>query len=273
MRARPIIMLPARVVSNMATSLASNPWLAYYKPNQEARMRLFCFPYAGGGAAIYRSWIDQLPGSVEVCPVQLPGRGNRLKEPLYTDISAVVRAISHDLSDYFDKPFAFFGHSMGALISFDLARLLREERGLEPRHLFVSAHGAPYVPDTNPPSFDLPKDEFIEELRRLKGTPEQVLAHAELMELMIPLLRADFQMCQTYVYSNESGPALDCPVTALGGAEDHHVTREMLEGWAEITTGPFLIRVFPGDHFFLHTSEEIILQILAREMHRIVTGL
>jgi medium-chain acyl-[acyl-carrier-protein] hydrolase len=236
-------------------------------------MRLFCFPYAGGGAAIYRSWGDYLPSSIEVCPVQLPGRGSRLKEPPYTDVPAMVEAISDGLSAHFDKPFAFFGHSMGALIGFGLARLLKEKHGLEPRHLFVSAHGAPYILDTSPPSFNLPKDEFIAELRRLKGTPEQVLAHAELMELMIPLLRADFQVCQTYTYSNANGPALGCPITAFGGTQDQHVTRETLEGWAEVTTGSFMLRMILGDHFFLHASEGIILQIVAREMYQIVTGL
>src|SRR5829696_5178398 len=160
----------------MSTSITSSvtmptPWLAYHKPNARAAVRLFCFPYAGSGALVYRSWLNELPKIVEVCPVQPPGRGGRIMEPCYTRLSQLVEDVMQDLLPYLDMPFAFFGHSMGALVSFELARRLRARHGLEPIHLFASGRGAPQLPPREPPSHNLPEPEFIEKLRTLNGTP------------------------------------------------------------------------------------------------------
>lgn len=224
-------------------------------------MRLFCFPYAGGNASIFRGWAEQLPKYLEVCPVQLPGRGTRTRESPFNSLTPLVEALAQAMPPELEKPFAFFGHSMGAIIGFELARHLRK-RGLpEPLHLFASGHKAPQIPEAGPLDYDLPEPEFIEKLRGLNGTPQEVLEHPELMELMLPLLRADFALIQTYVYSPEL--PLDCPITVLGGTEDRHVSREHLEAWREQTRGSFMLRMLPGDHFFLQTTQSLLLRILA----------
>ena len=245
-----------------------SPWLARTQPNPQASLRLFCFPYAGGGATIYHSWPASLPPTVEVCGIQLPGRGSRLKEKPYTRASPLIESLAVEMAPYLDRPFAFFGHSLGAMISFELAHRLRGERGLEPAHLFVSGRRAPQLPKPDRDIYQLPEPEFIEQLRRLNGTPREVLEHPELMGVMIPSLRADFEMSETYVYS--ARPPLRCPITALGGLEDEEVTRPDLEAWRAQTSGPFSLRLLPGDHFFLHSSKSVILQLISRGLDEAV---
>ena len=248
------------------TKAKITPWLSIQQPNPNAAMRLFCFPYAGGGAAIYRDWHKSFPSTIEVCPVQLPGHGERIKDPLFSQINPLAEATAEALLPFFDKPFAFFGHSMGALISYELAHWLRRERAVAPANLFVAAHTAPHLRNRGVISYNLPHDEFIEELRRLKGTPQQVLDHPELMELMVPLLRADFEICETYPGS--TAPPLECSITAFGGVDDVEVPPEKIEPWREHTTGHFSFHTLPGDHFFIHTAQPDIIRIVVREMSR-----
>lgn len=258
----------------MNTSVEKNVeaarWLAYVRPNPAARLRLFCFPYAGGRAGVYRNWAASLSPQVEVLPVQLPGRETRLRETAFSSVRPLVEALGPALLPLLDRPFAFFGHSMGALISFELARWLRRVGAAAPEQLFVSARIAPQLPDPDPPTYNLPEAEFIEEVRRLNGTPEEVLRHEELLRLLLPLLRADFSICQTYRYEEEA--PLNCPIKAYGGLNDLTVTRRLLEGWGEQTAGPFMLRMMPGDHFFLHTSQ-MLLQTLGHDLGLLVDGL
>ena len=247
-----------------ANNRPTTPWLNVFQHNPEASLRLFCFPYAGGAAYIFRDWADQLPADVEICPVQLPGRGARMREASFIRVPALVTALCQELLPYLDKPFAFFGHSLGALISFELARKLSHDYQLEPLHLFVSGRGAPQLEDTRPDTHNLPEDEFVKELRRLNGTPAEVLDQPELLQLIIPTLRADFELCETYEHLT-SAP-LKCAITALGGLYDEDVPRERLEPWREHTSASFSLKMLPGDHFFLHSSESMLLQILALEL-------
>lgn len=242
-------------------------WLAYHTPNSSAHLRLFCFPYGGGNAIVFRNWQKLLPSAVEVCPVQLPGRGGRTMEPSYTSLNEMVRGVANGLLPYLDKPFAFFGHSMGSILGFELARYLRRHYSLQPRHLFVSGRRAPQIPDTDPPTYNLPEPEFKEELRRLNGTPPQVLEHPELMQLMMPLLRSDFAVCQTYKYVPE--PPLDCRITAFGGLEDKAEVED-LEGWREQTNAHFSLLMYPGDHFFLHKVEPQILEVVDIQLRKLI---
>jgi medium-chain acyl-[acyl-carrier-protein] hydrolase len=244
-------------------------WIAPPQPNPDAYLRLFCFPYAGGSALTFRTWPDRLPTTVEVCPVELPGRGTRLPEPPFTRLSSLVATIARALLPYLDKPFAFFGHSMGALVSFELTRLLRREYGLSPVHLFVSSRRAPHVQDPNPLIHALPEPEFLEELRRLNGTPEAVLESAELMQLLLPTLRADFAVIETYAYTAES--PLNCPITAFGGLQDRELSYENLEAWREQTQASFSLNMLRGDHFFLHSAQPSLLQFLSQELHQTVS--
>lgn len=245
-----------------------DPWLVIRRPNPRARLRLFCFPYAGGGAAAYQTWPAELPAEIEVCAVQPPGRAGRLRERPYERLGPLVEALAPSILPHLDRPYAFFGHSMGALISFELSRRLLREHGTLPAHLFVSGRRAPHLPRTHRPMHDLPDEEFLGELRRLNGTPEEVLAHPELMELMMPLLRSDFAVVETYEY--EPGPPLDCPVTAYGGLRDREVSREQLEGWGVYTAAGFSVRMLPGDHFYLHAERALLLRSLAGELRTLL---
>jgi medium-chain acyl-[acyl-carrier-protein] hydrolase len=239
-------------------------WIAFRKPNPEARLRLFCFPYAGSGASIFRTWSDALPGDVEVCPVQFPGHGTRLLEAPFTRLSSLVQALGQAMAPLLDKPFAFFGHSLGALIGFDLARQLRKHRGVQPVRLFVSADRAPQIAPRERPIHALPDGEFLAELRRLDGIPAKVLDDAEIMRIMLPVLRADFAVYETYAYSTE--PPLDCFISGFGGLRDRRVSRSDLEAWRDQTNASFSLRMFPGDHFFLNTVQPPLLQTLAQDL-------
>lgn len=251
----------------MTSSHIATPWFTSQRLNPLARLRLFCFPYAGGGAPIYRLWPQSLPSEIEVCVGQLPGRGTRLREQPFTSLDALVEAAAEAIAPLLDKPFALFGHSMGAMISFELARKLREQGRPQPVHLFVSGRRAPQLPNRDNMSYNLPEAELGQELLRLNGTPREVLEHPELMELMLPLLRADFSVVETYVY--RPGVPLDCPLTAFGGLRDAEVSREQLEAWREQTTGEFTLRMLPGDHFFLNDpqSQALLLRALAKDLH------
>jgi len=248
----------------MTTASAFDSWIACRKPNPQARLRLFCFPYAGTGASIFRTWSNGLPADVEVCPVQFPGRGTRLMETPFTQLSPLVQALAQALVPLLDKPFAFFGHSLGALVGFELARQLRRQFGVQPVRLFVSADRAPQIPPRDRPIHALPEREFLVELRRLNGIPGKVLEEAELMQIMLPVLRADFAVYETYVYSTE--PPLNCVISSFGGLQDDRVSRGDLEAWRDQTSDSFSLRMFPGDHFFLNTTQALLLQVLSQEL-------
>lgn len=249
---------------------AGTSWLSGPPPSPNARLRLFCFPYAGGGALAYRTWVQDLPAGVDLCPVQLPGRESRLLEQPYTRIGALVQTLLDVLWPYFDRPFAFFGHSLGALIGFELARQLRQQRGLSPAHLFVSGRRAPQLPDPDHPIHCLPEAEFVEELRRLGGTPEAVLQDADMLQLVLPVLRADFAMCETYAYAGWD--PLDCPITGLGGWQDPKARYDELAAWHEQTQAGFRLHMLPGDHFYLRSARDPLLQILAQELTPLLYG-
>ena len=249
----------------------SNSWVTCPRPNPQASLRLFCFPYAGGGALSFRDWSKQLPSTIEVCPIELPGRGMRLNEPPYTQLAQLAEGIAQSLIPYLNKPFVFFGHSMGGLTSFEVARFLRRIHARSPMHLFVSGRRAPQIPDAGPPIHTLPDSEFIEELRRLNGTPEAVLANKELMQLLLPALRADFAILETYTYQSES--PLNCPITTFGGLQDPDVSCAMLEAWQEQTNAAFSTQMFLGDHFFIHTARSLLLQSLDQTLNRITQQL
>lgn len=242
-------------------------WLACLTPNPESSLRLFCFPYAGGGTLTFRHWSTALPNCVEVYVVQLPGRETLVREPPLTRLSEIVEAVVPELLPYLDKPFAFFGHSMGAFISFEVACLLRRAYQMQPAHLFVSGCRAPQVKRTKQPIYNLPDARFLEELRRLNGTPAEVLEHPELMQLMKPLLRADFEVSETYTYTPTA--PLDCLITAFGGLDDPEAKRTELKAWCERTTASFALQMFPGDHFFLHTSQPDLLQAIGNQLQRL----
>jgi len=201
---------------------------------------------------------------VEVCPVQLPGRESRLRDPAFTHMEPLIEALMGVLPTYLDLPFAFFGHSMGGLISFELARELRRRGGPQPFHLFVSGRRSPELPAREEPIHDLPEPEFIEKLRELNGTPEEVLQHAELMRLLTPILRSDFSINENYTFKEEA--PLDMGISAFGGLGDEEVTKDDVAAWAKHTRGRFRMRMLPGDHFFVHSAKDLVTEALARDL-------
>lgn len=243
-----------------------SPWLKCLQPRPQAKMRLFCLPYAGGNAAIFRPWPAALPPEIEVWGVELPGRGDRFKEPALTQLSPLLQSLRAALQPYLNLPFALFGHSMGALLSYELTRQLRQAAEPLPRHLFISGWHAPHLPERRAPIHQLPEPAFVEELRDFNGTPEGVLQNAELRELFLPILRADFAITETYLYTPET--PLPCPISAFGGLQDQTVSREELAAWRSQTHENFMLRLLPGDHFFLNSARPMLLQALAQDLRQ-----
>ena len=196
--------------------------------------------------------------------IQLPGREDRLREKALTNIASIIEGLERNLCSHLDKPFAFFGHSMGAIISFELARHLRRLNWTEPYRLFVSGRRAPQLPISDPITYNLTDHEFLAQVARLNGIPSGALENRELMETILPLLRADFEVCQTYRYADE--PPLQCAITAFGGLEDEFADHEKLETWRAQTTNSFSLFMLPGDHFFIKTAKDEILRILGRTL-------
>jgi medium-chain acyl-[acyl-carrier-protein] hydrolase len=230
-------------------------------PNPQAQVRLFCLPYAGGGAWSFRPWANELPVTIEVCAVELPGRGARMQEPPFTRLEDLLRSLLPVLMPYLDKPFALFGHSMGGLISFELARWLRRDYQLSPTHLFISGRRAPQIPNRDRPIHALPEDQLLEKLGELNGTPDHILQNRELMQLVLPTLRADFAVIETYSYFPEA--PLTCPITVFGGLQDPTITPDELEVWHEHTSHRFALHLLPGNHFFLHPAQAQLLTLIS----------
>jgi medium-chain acyl-[acyl-carrier-protein] hydrolase len=198
---------------------------------------------------------------VQIVPVMLPGRESRLSEPLVHGTTELVPQIVDGITPLLDRPYAIFGHSMGALLAFEATRLMRA-RGMQlPTHLFLSSHRAPQLPDRGIQVHQLNSEEFRIALRNLGGTPQEVLDHEELMAIAEPILRADFELCETYAYTAQ--PPLDVPMTIFGGDSDPDIPREDLEPWREQTTAPFALQMFPGHHLYLHQQRDALLNRLA----------
>lgn len=253
------------------TARAADRWIKVMEPRPGAQLRLFCFPYAGGGASIYRSWPAGLPDGVEVVGVQPPGRESRWREQPFRSLEAMADAAAEALLPHLSRPFTFFGHSLGAALCFEVTRRLVRDGAARPRHLFVSGRPAPRVENQDPPIHDLPREEFLVELRRYSGTPEEVLQNRELMDLLEPLLRADFAVSETYRYTPLDEP-LPLPLTVLGGVQDEDVPPEDLEPWRLETRGPFQKHLLPGGHFFLHDLRDEVLRIVSREVQPYLMG-
>lgn len=241
-------------------------WIAYRKARPHAQLRLFCFPYAGGSAAIFRGWAAEFPDEIEVVPIQPPGREGRLSEPPITRMQPFIEAVLTALRDHFERPFALFGHSMGALVCFELARRLRREGLPLPERLFVSGRSAPQLPDPFPHIHHLPPAQFLDELARLGGTPAEVLANRELMEIFTPLLRADLAVNETYHYEPEA--PLACPISAFGGKQDREVPMENIAAWHAQTCADFVKTQFPGDHFFINSARTAVIATIKRQLAR-----
>ncbi len=213
-----------------------------------------------------------MPGAIELCPVQLPGRETRAMEPACSRIEPLIEMLSKELAPFFDIPYVFFGYSMGALIAFELARSLHRRALAGPLQLFLAARRGPRLTDRSSTAA-LTDKEFVEKLRIIGGTPEHILRLPELLELMLPTLRADFSLCESYAYSPDA--LLECPLSIFGGKEDADVNREALGAWAAETSSSCNVRLFDGGHFFMHACRDALLQSVLKDlsMHGVFAGL
>lgn len=228
--------------------MTADRWFWARRPRPAASMRLVCLPYAGGSTSVFRAWPDLAPPELEVCPVELPGRGARMGEAPYRSLPPLVEALADALQPLFDRPYALFGHSMGGLVGFELARVLRRRGWPQPGHLFVSASPAPSLSHA-PFPYGASDTVAKARLKALNGTPREVLENDELMELVLPVIRADFALLQTYEYREET--PFEMPMTVFGGIDDRTVQPSALEGWRAQSSRVDL-RLLPGDHFFVH---------------------
>jgi surfactin synthase thioesterase subunit len=216
----------------------------------DARLRLVCLPYAGGGSAVFHRWRSALPAAIGLVPICLAGRENRVGEPPQTELRTLVQDMADELTPILDRPWAVLGHSMGAWIAFELVREIRRRGGRLPQLLIVAASQAPHFDSPAPQLHTLPDGQFLDELsRQFDGIPPAVRGHAELLELLLPALRADIQMMETYEYDEE--PPLELEVLALGGTDDPAVSATHLAEWRHHASGKFSARLLPGGHFFL----------------------
>ena len=226
-------------------------------------LTLLCLPYSGASAMVYSRWRRKLPAWLNVRPVELPGRGARLGEPLRTDLAALARQLASEQRLAAHQPYAILGHSLGALLAYELAHELQALGCPPPLALFACGTAAPSRREGyNGPEWCEPKSdaELIRELRDLQGTPEEVLANEELMSLTLPVLRADFLLCGRYKY--RARPLLRCPLHVFAGEEDR-ASQEQLLAWRQETQGDFSLEVFPGGHFFIHEHEDRVLGVLS----------
>lgn len=224
--------------------------------NADAAARLFCFPFAGGGASVFRKWAPHIASDIELLAIQLPGRESRIAETPFTNLRDICSTLAADIAPLLDRPYAFYGHSLGSLVAFSLARELRSIGAPLPMHLFLSGRRAPHLPSGRRPLYDLPRDELLLELDRLEGTPRAVLENEELLELFMPLLRADFQVNETYEHA--ALPPLPLSASVMGGLADEAADRSQLEAWQEHFEGKINVSMFPGGHFYIDDALPVI---------------
>jgi medium-chain acyl-[acyl-carrier-protein] hydrolase len=248
---------------------SSSSWVTCPQRRQDPRFRLFCFPFAGGGASTYRLWGTRIAAAVEVCPIQLPGREERGGEPPFTNLVRLAVAAAGEMAASLDKPFALFGHGMGALVAFEVARALRRAQRPSPSALLVSACCAPQSAVACRTLIGhLPDAAFADEIQRRNALPVATLRDPRQLMLLLPTLRADFEACDTYEYVVER--PLDCPITVFGARDDTSVTEGQLGEWRAQASGPFDQVTLPGDRFYIHSYPDALLAHIGSRLRRLL---
>jgi len=242
------------------------PWVVFHRARARARVRLYCLPFAGGGARSYRLWREELPWEIELASIQLPGRENRIGEQPFEHIEDLVRAATEGLvSSLSEVPFAVFGHSFGTIVALEIVRRLQTHYSLCPSHLIVAGRPAPHVPLRHVLAPGMSAEEMKEWLRRLNGTPDSALANRDLMELILPALRADLEM--NHYYRARAKPLIACPLTVMGGREDEETEPEHLRAWSSYTSSRFATHVLEGNHFFpFNECRSAALKVIANAL-------
>ncbi len=246
------------------------PWFTHFsRPTPEAKARLLCLPYAGGGSAIFRPWLGKID-DIELYCALMPGREQRLFEPPLQSIEVLLESLVPAVAALADRPYFVFGHSLGGLIAFELTRTLRSHGLRLPHRLFVSAFRSPDRRSLRPEMHALPNEQFVDALRGYGGTPEELLMHQETMEILIPALRADFCMHETYRHLPDA--PLPVPITALVGRSDWTAPVSEMIGWEKHTAAGFSIHEFDGAHFFIHDARKAVLDLLAENIRHDLNG-
>jgi medium-chain acyl-[acyl-carrier-protein] hydrolase len=244
----------------------SKKWFPYARRKEKAEKTLVCFSHSGGSANAYQKWNEVMPQRIEILALQLPGRENRLSEPPVSSLSLLMRQMGQEVGPFFrklDRPFAFFGHSLGGLVAFEFARELRRQNQNLPESLIVSCTHAPQFQEDEPPIHGYPDDLFLKEVMDYKGTPPEFLKHPELVDLFLPILRADFALRETYVYKEEA--SFEFPIRVYGAYSDTELKLPGLEAWSVHALGDFKIRMFEGNHFYLHARNELFFRALVAD--------
>ncbi|NCQ34833.1 thioesterase [bacterium] len=249
----------------------ANPWFPNRPADRPPRARLFCIPFAGGAPTVFHGWQARFPADIEVCPLHFPGRGNRLREPSLRRMSSLIEQAAEAMAPLLNVPYAVLGHSLGALIGYELVVHLRQAGQAEPFLLIASGARGPHIPDPFPPLHHLPQDEFIRGMQeRYGGIPEEILAEPDLVALLVPPLQADLELFETYRYT--PGEPLGCPIATFGGRDDHRVGEDQYRSWQEVTTGPVNMTMFPGGHFFIQQQGPAVALATAQACERALAG-
>lgn len=232
-------------------------WFQVSRPKKEKDYRLFCFPYAGGSAAVYSTWNDFLPDNVELVAIQPPGRANRWSEKLHASVTEMVDDLVHAIPAWLDRPYMIYGHSLGSSVAFEMLHALEQKKLRLPERFFAGARRAPHYPPRTAPIHEYPLEEFKSEIKKLNGTPDSILNDPDMMEILVPVLRKDFKAA--YTYHRDPFSKIDCKVSIFGGAADNTVAQEDLLGWQEHFATTMDMYIVDGDHFFLDDNTKVIV--------------
>lgn len=242
---------------------SANSWILRQSGGKR-RQHLYCFSYAGGNAASFIPWQAGLGSDIEVCAVQLPGRGARLDEPLQQSFSSLIMTLAHVIGRQSTLPYAFFGHSLGGLVAFELARYCQHHSLAMPNHLFVSGCDAPQHRSSFKRLHELGDDALLDALKDYNGTSLEALGNRELMALVLPAIRGDFALMSDYQY--RPSPPMTLPITVLAGRGDKHVDSTTIWAWQKETVDACRINWFDGDHFFINSNRAAVLECLKSEL-------
>jgi medium-chain acyl-[acyl-carrier-protein] hydrolase len=244
----------------MLPETALKQWVSCPRQVTTPKLRLICFPPAGSGTVIYQKWAAHLIPDVEMWIIRLPGRETRLREPVFTSMKPLLESLADTFSPHLTQPYLFFGHSLGGLVSYELSCYLRNYSKSMPLHLLISGHRAPHRPPLNPPVHQADDQCFLQRIKDMGGTPDKFFEMKDLIQMMLPALRADFTIWETYQYHSE--PPLNIPITAFGSDGDKDAAEEDILAWEQYTEAEFRAHMFHGSHFYFQNDPKPLLKLI-----------